>query len=118
MNFKQLKNQIKEEQKQLASKITKVKSFRKPVNWVNIPEDIEKEFFWINDGKRYFGDWRIGNLSYTYRHKHIAYCKFFNQTPYELIERTTRDNHSPNKSLIEQYLKEWKKVLDEALYYS
>jgi len=91
MKFKELKNQIKEEQKQLAQVIKKLKATRKqsPYGYVS--------------GL----DWE----QHTYRHKHIAYCQFFNKTPYEKIERSCHED--PNTSTIDNYTKEWYSTLEE-----
>lgn len=91
MKFKELKNQIKEEQKELAQEIKKLKATRKqsPNGYVS--------------GL----DWK----SHTYRHKHIAYCQFFNKTPYEKIEHTCHED--PNTSIIDNYTKKWYSILDE-----
>jgi hypothetical protein len=85
MKFKELKNQIKEEQKELASQIKKLKAKRKET-----PDGYISGL----DRKRS-----------TYRHKHIAYCQFFNQTPYEKIERSCHEG--PNTFIIDNYIKEW-----------
>jgi len=89
MKFKELKNQIKEEQKESASQIRSLRKDRESTSW----------------------------LSFTFRHKHIAYCQFFNKTPYEKIEHTTRSITSdsgrtikinnPNTQIIDKYMKEW-----------
>jgi len=83
MEFKELKNQIKEEQKELASQIRSLRKDRESTSW----------------------------LSFTFRHKHIAYCQFFNKTPYEKIERKCHEG--PNTFTIDKYTKEWYKELEE-----
>lgn len=90
MNFKQLKNKIKEEQKALAKEIRELKNKRKhvPCGYVS-----------GLDSKRWY-----------YRHKHIAYCQFFNMTPYGLIE--DHCNEEPSTSTIERYMKEWTNELE------
>lgn len=85
MKFKELKNQIKEEQKQLALEIKELKAKRKETS----------------TGYVYGLDWKKS----TYRHRHIAYCQFFNKTPYEKIERTCHEG--PNTFTIDKYMKEW-----------
>lgn len=90
MKFKELKNQIKEQQKELASHIRNQKAKRK---------------------KRPNG--YISGLSYKrseFRHRHIAYCQFFNKTPYEKIEN--KCNESPNTFIIDKYMKEWYNEID------
>ena len=93
MTYKQLKHKIKEEQKSLALRIRELKSKRKdsPYGYV--------------DGL----EW----ATYDYRHKHIAYCQFFNKTPYDKIERFC--NEDPSSHRIETLEKEWEGQLDEAL---
>lgn len=93
MTYKELKNSIKEEQKSLAQEIRAQKSKRKEVQYGYV------------EGLDYDRD--------EYRHRHIAYCQFFNGTPYELIERTCYEK--PRKSSIESHIKLWEKELDEAL---
>ena len=91
MNFKDLKNKIKEEQKQLAQTIRNQKSKRKDVLYGYV------------DGL----DWNRDD----YRHTHIAYCQFFNNTPYGMIEQTCHQD--PRKSSIESLIKKWESELDE-----
>lgn len=91
MNFKDLRDKIKEEQKQLAQTIRSQKSKRKEVAYGYV------------DGL----DWNRD----TYRHVHIAYCQFFYKTPYDMIEQTCHQD--PRKSSIESYIKSWEAELDE-----
>jgi len=91
MNFKDLKHKIKEEQKQLAQTIKNQKSKRKEVPYGYV------------SGLDYNRD--------DYRHIHIAYCQFFNNTPYGMIEQTCHTD--PRKSTIESYMKTWESDLDE-----
>jgi hypothetical protein len=90
MKFKELKKQIKEEQKELASKIRNLKSKRK-----------QEDSGYISTTQKRF----------TFRHKHIAYCQFFNKTPYEKIERSC--NIEPNINIINKYVKEWYKEIEQ-----
>jgi len=91
MTFKELKQKIKEEQKTLAQEIKEGKSKRKqmPNGYVS--------------GLDYDRD--------DYRHRHIAYCQFFNKTPYEMIERSCHEN--PRKSTIETHMTVWASKIDE-----
>ena len=91
MNFKDLKNKIKEEQKQLAQEIRELKSKRKsvPYGYVN-GLDYKRE---------------------DYRHTHIMYCNFFNQTPYDMIERDCYE--SPNSYILDKLRESWEAELDE-----
>ena len=93
MTYKDLKNKIKEEQKSLALRIRELKGKRKS----------------SSDGYVDGLEW----ASYDYRHKHIAYCQFFNKTPYEMIENFCHED--PNSYRIEELEKEWESELDEAL---
>jgi hypothetical protein len=94
MTYKELKNKIKEEQKDLAQKIKELKGKRKKVA----------------DGL-VMGLWHYQN---DYRHIHIAYCQFFNNTPYDKIENPRKGNY-PVSSKIEFYKGKWEGLLDEAL---
>jgi hypothetical protein len=91
MTYKELKLQIKEEQKSLAQAIRELKSKRKssPYGYV--------------DGL----EW----ATYDYRHKHIAYCQFFNKTPYGMIEQYCEED--PNSHRIEELEKRWESEIDE-----
>lgn len=87
MTFKQLKKQIKEEQKITATEIRELKSKRKEVPCGYVSGLDRKRF--------------------DYRHKHIAYCQFFNKTPYGMIELTCHE--APIESIIDRYIDEWTK---------
>lgn len=104
MNFKEMKFKIKQEQKELAHSIRVGKQFRKLRNYVKA-NDFEKDC--VND---------ISWNSHNYRHYHIAYCTFFNNTPYEKIEFKCKEN--PNSHLIETIISSWKKDLDEIVHSS
>ena len=93
MTFKELKNKIKEEQKTLAQEIKEQKGERKgsPGGYVSGLE------------------WN----RYQYRHIHIAYCTFFNNTPYEKIEKSCHE--SPNDNKIDRFKNDWAGKIDEAL---
>lgn len=110
MTYKELKNEIKEEQKTLALQIRRGKYLRKPDHRTNITKDDKKLYYYDLT----FDDWNVYKLSQKYREKHIAYCKTFNRTPYGLIENP-REGNSPNKSRIEEYENQWENRLDEAL---
>jgi len=99
MTFKELKKKIKEEQKTLAQSITNGKTGRKPKN--------------RND--KNYGDW--DNLTWNgheYRHKHIMYCQFFNNTSYASIERP-RDGNKPSSYMLNSIKTEWEGMLDEVI---
>ena len=94
MTFKELKNKIKEEQKTLAQEIKEYKGFRKEC------QDGYVEGLWHRQN--------------DYRHTHIAYCEFFNRTPYERIEQPS-DWNKPNSDRLKFQQMEWTTKLDEAL---
>lgn len=96
MKFKELKNKIKEEQKQLALDIRKGKFARKPKNRDNSNYSYYENLYWN----------RV-----NYRHTHIAYCEFFNKTPYEKIEPNSKQEYPFNRSKIDSLKAEWEKSL-------
>lgn len=114
MTYKELKNKIKEEQKEFCRKISRAKYLRKPKHRENITEEEKKFFISDYDGVEYFGDWKIARLSWDYRHRHIVYCTMFNNTPYQKIERPSNGN-KPDSRRLELHKKEWEGQLDEAL---
>lgn len=92
MTYKELKEQTKFELKELAEDIRSWKDIRKPKNredgvsqW-----EVDSAIFWR---KRDF------------RHLHIAYCEFFNNTPYEKIEKSCHE--SPDRGRIDGYKNDW-----------
>lgn len=91
MTFKELKLKIKKEQKTLAQEIKEAKSTRKQVPYGYV------------SGLDYDRD--------EFRHKHIAYCQFFNKTPYNMIEQSCYED--PRKSTIESYMTNWESQIDE-----
>lgn len=93
MTFKELKKKIKEEQKSLAQNIKEKKSRRK------------KE----SDG--YVAGLEVARIKY--RHNHIAYCTFFNKTPYGIIEQSCHE--SPNNNRIDELKKNWETQIDEVI---
>jgi len=118
MNFKELKKQIKEQQKQLAINIKRGKFLQSPKNWHLMTDQERKTYIYkvhrsgyssITDG---FMNWKVDQLSVEYRHIHIAYCTFFNNTPYDKIEKPAKDNR-PHTSRLDLIKKSWMKLLDE-----
>ncbi len=94
---KQLKLKIKEEQKQKASSIRLLKLARKPKVYNTDPSMYDK----------------LGHLEthrYDFRHIHIAYCMFFNNTEYEAIERKCDD--IPNSLYIQKLKDEWNRYIE------
>lgn len=94
MTFKELKLKIKEEQKLLAEHIKELKGTRK-----DVPDGYVE------------GLWHRKN---EYRHTHIMYCHFFNNTPYEKIEQPREGNKSISHKL-DNLRKGWEAEIDEAL---
>jgi len=91
MTFKELRLKIKEEQKSLAQEIKKGKSKRKQVP-----------------------DGYVDGLDFDrnyYRHIHIAYCEFFNKTPYKMIEQSCYE--APSRNRIDGYKNGWMGEIDE-----
>lgn len=113
MNFKDLKNKIKEQQKQLAQKISRGKHLRKPKNRTSPTKEDLFNYYWRYDGESYYSGYE--GFCEEYRHKHILYCNMFNNTPYEKIEQP-RDDNRPNSYLLEKYRKEWEAELDEVVH--
>jgi len=114
MTFKELKNKIKQEQKTLAQQIKRGKSLRKPKDRTAMTEEDRSlycSYYGEADGYAY---WKVTGLSDYYRHLHIAYCNFFNNTPYEQIEQP-RDDNKPRKSRLDQIRKEWESQIDEVV---
>jgi len=103
MTKKELKQKIKEEQKVLAQKIKRCRPLRKPHLYQAQPENVRQEC------KR----WKVAEWSREYRHKHIVYCTFFNNTPYKEIERTVHEGNHPSKYWLDKYQEEWEGQLDE-----
>ena len=99
MTFKELKKKIKEEQKSLVQFTKTGKTGLKPKN--------------RNDKNCAAWDQLVWN-GHEYRHKHIMYCQFFNNTPYALIEQP-RDGNKPSSHKLNSIKTEWEGMLDEAL---
>ncbi|MCK5613797.1 hypothetical protein KAR91_68670 [Candidatus Pacearchaeota archaeon] len=97
MTYKELKHEIKEEQKTLAKQITNGKIGRKPKNRTAENEADYDKLFW--------NQW-------TYRHRHIIYCQLFNNTPYALIEQP-RNGNKPSSHKLDGIKQEWEAELDE-----
>lgn len=100
MTYKELKLQIKEEQKALAKKIRECKPLRKPKNREAASEELLKSCWSAH--------------SWEYRHKHIMYCNMFNNTPYDKIEQP-RDDNRPSSGYLEKIRNEWEALLDETI---
>lgn len=100
MTFKELKNRIKEEQKLIAQDIRLGKPLRKPSNYNQADEDAiyaYKDLDWNRE---------------QYRHRHIAYCQMFNNTPYALIEQP-RDGNKPSSHELNRIKETWQDELDD-----
>jgi len=114
MTFKELKLKIKEEQKQLAQKITRGKYLRKPHRRNDITDDDKRLYFWSSDSNIYYNKHKVERFSNKYRHRHIVYCQMFNGTPYDKIEQP-RDENGPSGSLLDSIQKQWESEIDEPL---
>jgi hypothetical protein len=110
MTFKELKLKIKNEQKELARKISRGKALRKPKDRVNLTPEDKKEYFWSYGGNLYFNG--CDYLRNDYRHRHIIYCNMFHNTPYDMIENP-RDENKPDSFKLDRIRKEWESLLDE-----
>ena len=93
MTYRDLKLKIKEEQKTLAQKIKEQKGKRK-----QLPDGYVEGLYFNK---------------FIYRHTHIAYCEYFNRTPYEKIENFSYER--PDRNRIDRFKNEWEGQLDEAL---
>lgn len=113
MNFKDLRDKIKEEQKHLAQQIKRGKSLRKPKDRINVSEKDRALYYGLYGDSDGFTYWKVTDLGETYRHRHIIYCNMFFNTPYEMIEQSTRDDHKPSTYQLEKIQKEWESELDE-----
>jgi len=104
MTYKELKNEVKEEQKDRAVKIRILKTARKPHVYNSNPELYNK----LGDLERH---------QYDYRHIHITYCMFFNKTEYSNIEKKCHEK--PNSAKLTMLKKKWSDIVeanrDEAL---
>lgn len=105
MKFKELKLQIKEQQKQTAATLKRIRSVRKPSAYAKASKELKAEC-------EARGGWNEYFLKKDYREIHIAYCKFFNNTPYEKIE-TPRENNKPNLQEIKRLEEYWKSQINE-----
>ena len=99
MTRKQLRKIIKEELKQAAKEIRQLKFDRK-----------NRE-----DGTKvrplYQTEYKLSTEQHDYRHKHIAYCMFFFNTPYAEIEVYTEK--PLYEHTIDSYKKRWEEKIDE-----
>ena len=102
MTFIELKNKIKEEQKYLAHQIKIGKPLRKPRIYEQADADAIAAYHELEWNQKEF------------RHTHIMYCQFFNNTPYSLIEQP-RDENKPSSYMLNSIKTEWEGLLDEAL---
>ena len=95
----ELKNQTKQELKEVAINIRTLKNERKD----------------RKDGTKVRALWEtedhLDTLRRAYRHKHIAYCMFFNNTPYEEIERTC--DEGPCWGAVDGHKSNWEEEIEE-----
>ena len=108
MNFKDLKNKIKEEQKLLAQKIIRGKYLRKPSQREDMTKE-EKKFYFYRFS---FDDYKLQSLRDDYRHNHIVYCMLFNDTPYNKIENPS-DYNKPRTNTLDSLKQKWENQLNE-----
>lgn len=97
MTFKELKNSIKKQLKETANTIRILKAARKPHVYKSNPALYDK-----------LGD--LDSLRYDIRHKHIAYCMFFNRTEYGDIEK--KCNEKPYTRKIDGYKNQWQYIVE------
>lgn len=109
MTYKELKLQIKNQQKELALKIRRGKALRKQKNQTNQTAE-ERSFYGIATDNIWY---KTKNLSSDYRTIHIAYCMFFNKTPLELIENTTRPDNKMESKWYNSIIQNWETILSE-----
>lgn len=114
MTFKELKKQIKLELKDLAKSIRQGKYYRKPSHRKDMPKEHIIKYCHSYAKTTYYSQEKIEWLSDDFRHKHIAYCHFFNGTDYGLIENP-RSGNERNQKLIDSHISNWMGELDEAL---
>lgn len=98
--FIEYKNTVKTQLKNLASEISHYKKHRKQ----DKRELIKLGLFEIENKIRY--------LSGVFRHKHIAYCMAFNNTPQSAIE-TPAEGNGPNMYVVDKYIAEHKSKFEE-----
>jgi hypothetical protein len=91
MTFKELRQEIKEEQKLLAQEIKEQKGKRKQV-----PNGYVEGLAFDRN---------------SFRHTHIAYCEFFNNTPYKMIEQSCYE--APSRNRIDRLKNGWVGQIDE-----
>lgn len=99
MNTKEKRLVIKEQLKAEAKKISKLK--------VECKEGQRG----TNKGPRVWQD-QVESASWTWRHKHIAYC-LLRGRKIEEIERKVREGNEPNRKLIEQYIEEFTREVSD-----
>jgi hypothetical protein len=115
MTRKELKNKIKEEQKQLAIDIKRGKFLTSPKNW-EVMTDVERKTYLFKTTGSYgithgFMNWKVDQLSVEYRHIHIMYCSFFNNTPYHKIENPRKD-HKPDTGKLNKLRTTWESQIE------
>jgi hypothetical protein len=114
MTYKELKSQIKQELKEAAQSIRQGKVYRKPANRKDMPKEHISKYCYTYGQTTYYAQDKVNWLSNDFRHKHIAYCHFFNGTEYGLIENP-RSGNERKQSIIDAYIKSWESELDEVV---
>jgi hypothetical protein len=113
MTFKELKQQIKKELKEKAQIIRRGKFLRKPGNRAEGVTKEDKKNFYYSSRFDYFDYWKVKEHSHEFRHMHIAYCQFFNKTPYNMIEPYCEN--MPREYTIKNYMTKWESKIDEEI---
>ena len=106
MTRKEAKQKAKEELKEMAKQIRFGKFIRKPKHLQSITDEQKEQFSGIIEKP-----WRLDSIRWDYRHKHIAYCQYFNNTPYERIELHCKEK--PFFDTISIYKEKWEGQIDE-----
>ena len=96
--FVELKQKVKNELKEVATRIKEVKKKMKTLQRRGQLCHEEISIIYMN--------------KWDFRHKHVAYCQFFNNTPYGAIENPSRNNPL-YKPRVEKFMKEWMDELNE-----
>ena len=72
MTYKELKNKIKEEQKEFSRRISRAKWLRRPSHRKDMTEEEKEIFISISKDGEYFSEWKIARLSWDFRHRQYA----------------------------------------------
>jgi len=117
MTYKELRLKIKEEQKSLALQIRRGKFLRKPGNRKDITKEDKRLYYSTYGDITHFSTWKVGALSWEFRHRHIIFCNMFNNTPHEMIKRP-RDDNRPSSRLLDKIKNEWESQIDDEVVHN